>query len=87
MGWALRKRGNVMPSLDYSKYGPDESYYILENGGSEELRHKYAVYLHAANSPTIPDFPQDQLNAMDALFAREDLTDQQIVAEIAKILV
>lgn len=72
---------------DDSKYGPDESYYILEHGGSPALREKYAVYLHAVNSITVPDFPEDQMEAMDALFAREDLNDEQIVAEIAKILV
>jgi len=71
---------------DDSKYGPDESYYIIEHGGSVELREKYAVYLHAANSITVPDFPQDQMDAMDALFAREDLDDEQIVVEIGKIL-
>lgn len=71
---------------DSGPYGPDESHYIVEHGGSVELREKYAVYLHAANSITVPDFPADQLNAMEQLFAREDLDDAQIVVEIGKIL-
>lgn len=67
--------------------GPDESYYILEHGGDESLRIKYARYLHAVNSITVPDFPEDQIEQMDQLFSREDLNNRQIVAEIAKILV
>lgn len=72
---------------DDSKFGPDESYYIVENGGSVQLREKYAIYLHAINSITVPDFPRDQMDMMDDLFAREDLDDRQIVTEIAKILI
>lgn len=75
-----------MQFYDDDPHGPDESYYIIENGGSVELREKYTIYLHAANSITPPDFPEDQMAAIDVLFDRDDLTDQQIVAELAKIL-
>ena len=55
-------------------------------GGNANIADRFEVYLHASQSITIPDYPENVMYFVDQLFIREDLNNYQIVQELDRIL-